>query len=323
MTRFHVVCTLAVVSLANLTVAQAPSAQTQATTADVAVSSDAVEADEQPAVQRVAPTVVQNNCAEHALSTAMLSVVRVVSGQSHGSGVFVAPQLIVTALSVVERGHSIEVVDADGARHAAHISALDRSRGLALISVEAEGTPLPRANVVLGQRAVVLSAESSCSRDAHAQPVVQETVISSVRTDALGLGSLNHADIAGSAIVSCTGELLGIVARTGHGHGASFHGVPAVRAFDLIESRDRDRGYAGSFSGTIGLAAQMQFENNTRELMGLSLSMGVIGYDWAMLLARGAYLKAGESPGGTIAHREFERFRLDPILAGRIYVNVN
>lgn len=287
-----------------------------------AVAASAEDPNGQP--ERNAQDDLSETCAERALGVALPSVVRVVSGQNRGSGFFIAADQVITSYALVRAGHGVHIINHEGVRSEAQVSAVDSQRGLVLLSVEGAGQPLTPGDLSMGQRVALLGLRPTWHRDQEPRSLVLEGVVAGLSADRIQLGLPGAPGMDGAPVLNCDGHFVGIAASAHHMHGEAsplLSAVPAAWATDLTSQADRDRGYAGTFTGTMGLAANMTLEPNTRELMGLSLSLGGIVNDWAMLLVRGGYATGGDSPAGDIVRRNYERFRIDPILAGRIYVN--
>lgn len=289
-----------------------------------------VEMRPSPATE-TAPPLAPETCSAQAYERARGAVVRVLSGGRVGQGALIADSAhVVTPLRVVEQGHGVDVIDADGNRRRARIVLTADSDGLAMLELDAAlpGRPLPLApwdGVHVGMPVVLVGAPSD-----HMPPrapellrgtlpwAASEGIVSArgpraIQTDA------TVGTIAGSPLVSCAGEL---VALLGPSHelmqGPVVHTMPGVPALaDLVSRLDRPESYGGRWNFTGGLALAGTYED-PGWLWGASLHVGLIGLDAFILGARFSYFFQNEDPVGTdVLTVHDDRYRGDAFVGWR------
>lgn len=287
---------------------------------------------DEPEAPTVTPPAPPTTCAAQAHERARASVVQVISAGRVGAGVLIADSShVVTPLSIVEQGHGIDIIDADGNRRRARIILTADGDGLAMLELDAAlpGQPLPLApasTIEIGLPVALIGVPSDHSPRGAPHSLrgmlpwaASEGVISSVGQRAIQTDATVRMH-SGSPVVTCGGELVAVLG-TSHelfGGGPTIHAMPSVPALlDLTSRIDRPEGYGGRFQLTGGLALAAAYEDPTW-LWGASLHIGLIGLDSFILGARFTYLFQNDTPEGTaVLSVKDERFRGDAFLGWR------
>ena len=278
------------------------------------------------------PPSTPDTCAAQAHERARASVVRVISGGRVGAGVLITDSShVVTPLRIVEQGHGVDVIDAEGNRRRGHIVLTADGDGLAMLELDAAlpGRPLPLAPapvITIGLPVVLVGVPSDHSPRGAPHSLrgmlpwaASEGVVSSVGPRAIQMDATVHMH-SGSPVVTCAGELVAVLG-TGHelfGGESPVYAMPSVPALaDLTSRIDRPEGYGGRWNLTGGLALAAAYEDPTW-LWGASLHVGLIGLDAFVLGARFTYLFQNDAPTGTdVLSLKHERFRGDAFVGWR------
>lgn len=277
-------------------------------------------------------TATTETCSAQAHVRTAASVVRVQSGGRVGAGALIGDSAhVVTPLRIVEQGHGVEVIDAQGNRRRGHIVLTADSDGIAMLELDAAlpGPPLSLAAwdaVRVGTPVALIGTPSQDvprgvpdSLRGTLPWAVSEGVVSgrgerAIQTDA------RVGTTLGSPIVTCTGELVALLG-TPHeifGGGPIVHTMPAVPAVaDLVSRLDRPEGYGGRWNLTGGLALAGAYED-PGWLWGVSLHLGLVGLDTFVLGARFSYLFQNDAPAGSdVLSVHGDRFRGDAFVGWR------
>lgn len=262
-----------------------------------------------PSVKIVAgPPPLGGTCSsaaiDRALATGAQALVRVEAPGGVGLGfVFHSPEHVVTALSVVDVGRGIRVVDDEGVRRDAVVVAIDRPRDLALLELEApvgaEPLTLSNRDPAVGSPVLVL-AKASDDGDRHhrwrghrrhrrdhaagGDTLVRAGIVSSrtgmsLRSDAIDRRHLSW----GAPALDCDGRVVA-VAISGY-----TDELVAASAVGQLARTIGDGDYAGRWSflhPSLAVVGQVDVEphpdfafDESDKWLGLSLGTALIGRD--------------------------------------------
>jgi len=172
------------------------------------------------------------------------AVVTLDTGESHGSGFFIAPDLVITNHHVIDGHDVVRIVTTSGTETIGEVLRYDEARDVAVVRVEKTGhrpLPLRRRPVRISEPVFAVGTP----KVRHLHGTVTAGVVSAVRSNRYGLPLIQadvevHGGNSGGALLDASGNVIGLTAsgyadadRTGMGLNMFVPIMDALARLDL------------------------------------------------------------------------------------------